>query len=73
MQYKANRSQEIDNNNEPNTDTKTIIKVENDLTTAIPTITDIRQCASLGSILFNIIMDKIIKEVKKADKGYKML
>lgn len=53
-----------------NTGNSTYIKTGNKMTNKIPVAVGIRQGDS--SILFNIIMDEIIEEVKTAGRGYSM-
>lgn len=50
----------------------TFIKMENSLNKKILISNGIRQGDSLSSILFNVIMDEIIKETKSAGRGYKL-
>lgn len=42
------------------------------MTNKVLALTDIRQGESLSPILFNIIMDEIIKDVKAVAHGYRM-
>lgn len=51
----------------------TIIRTGDAETKRIPVTSGIRQDDSLSSILFNLIMDEIIKEIKEAGKGFKMV
>lgn len=46
--------------------------MENSLTKKIPISNGIRQGDSLSPMLFNVIMDEIIKETKSAGRGYKL-
>lgn len=57
---------------ELNTGNSTFIRVENNLSKKVPVSTGIRQGDSFSPILFNIIMDEIIKVVKMVGRGYRM-
>lgn len=57
---------------ELNSGNSTFIKMENSLTKKILISNGIRQEDNLSSILFNVIMDEIIKETKSAGRGYKL-
>jgi len=50
----------------------TKIKTGNILTKAVPITTSIQQGDSLSSVLFNLIMDEIIKSVKDIKTEYNM-
>jgi len=50
----------------------TKIKTGNILTKAVPITTSIQQRDNLSSVLFNLIMDEIIKSVKDIKAGYNM-
>ena len=58
--------------NKLNTNNYTSIKIADKLSDKIPLTTGIRQGDSLSPTLFNIIMDEIITEVKKVERGYRM-
>lgn len=55
---------------EMNINNCTFVRAENQLTRKIPIHTGIRQGDSLSPILFNMVMDVIIREVKPAGRGY---
>lgn len=57
---------------ELNTNNWTQIQVEGRKTRRLPMQTGIRQGDSLSPILFNLIMDELITEVKKVGKGYSL-
>lgn len=57
---------------ELNTQTKTRIRINNQLTEEIDVDTGIRQGDSLSPLLFNLIMDKIIQNVKNTSSGYRL-
>lgn len=57
---------------ELNTENFTYVRTANKLSNKIPLTNGIRQGDSLSPILFNIIMDEIIHEVKQAGRGYRM-
>ena len=57
---------------ELNSDNNTYIKTDKKLTAQISVARGMRQDNSLSSILFNLIMDEIIREVKTAGKEYRM-
>ena len=57
---------------ELNTDNMTQIQIEGRKTRKIPMQTGIRQGDSLSPILFNLIMEEIISEVKTIGKGYRL-
>lgn len=54
-----------------NFNTTTQIRVNNSLTEEVPIITGIRQGDSLSPQLFNLVIHKIIAEVKKAGRRYR--
>lgn len=62
----------IKNIEELNRNNTTKIKIKNSLTEVVPINTGIRQGDSLSPILFNIIMDEIIKNVIDMQIGYNM-
>lgn len=55
-----------------NTNNKTQVKTNQNLTKEIDVKVGIRQAESLSSTLFNIIMNEIIEEVKELHIGYEM-
>lgn len=55
-----------------NTDNTTSIRINNETSGQLPVASGIRQGDSLSPILFNLIMDEIIAEVKGVTKGYKL-